>query len=164
MKLKDLESYYFADKEFQKIREKHFPKLKEILDVNDFFNNETLTEKKFTQKQISMFDKIFNYIKSNKRIRRDFYNAYGVIVIDTMCDLVLESLVVDEAIKTNRNVDIFLDVKSIAYFDDTEYPLNIWHWENQNNSLKEYCREYCRWYDEFDKKSEDDIFGLEFEK
>lgn len=90
MKTKDLELYYFGETPFQIIREKHLPVLKEIIGVKEFFNNENLNDDEFIDKQSYIMDKIYDYITSNKKIKLDFYNAYGVVLIDTLCQLVLE--------------------------------------------------------------------------
>ena len=101
MKTNELELYYFGEAQFQKIREKHLSNLKEIIGVKELLNNQDLTDDEFEHKQRHIFDEIYKYISSNKRIRRDFYNAYGVVLIDTLCQFVLESLIADEVIKNN---------------------------------------------------------------
>ena len=118
MRIDELETYYFGERPFQSIREKHFGPLKELIEVEELFNNQDLTDDEFQDKQMYICDKIYKYISSNKRIRRDFYNAYGVLLINTLCDLVLESLVADEIIKTNRKIDMFLDAQSIVFCDE----------------------------------------------
>ena len=162
MKREEFESYYFATEPFKKIREKHFPKIKEILDSNEFFNNQNLSEDEVDAKRFHMEEKLYKYISSCKRIRRDFYNAYGVITIDSLCELVMQSILADEVLKKELHIDIYLDAQSvICTYEDC--PMNIWHYYNQQHSLAEYSKIYSKWYDNFEDLSEDDIFGLEFE-
>lgn len=163
MKTNELELYYFGETPFQRIREKHFSHLKEIIGVEELLNNQNLTDDEFEDKQQYIFDKIYKYISSNKRIRRDFYNAYGVVLIDTLCQLVLESIVADEILKTNKKIDMFLDAQSIVYCDD-DCPLHIFLWHEQNISLSKYSKEESHDYDCLDEQPEDEIFGLEFTK
>ena len=161
MKTNDLELYYFGETPFQKLREKHFANLKEIIGVEELFNNESLTDDELMSKQMYIEDKIYKYISSNKRIRRDFYNAYGVVLIDTLCQLVLESIVADEILKTQKKIDIFLDAQSIVYCDE-DCPLHIFLWHEQGISLSKYSTKESHDYDSLDEQPEDEIFGLEF--
>lgn len=163
MRTDELELYYFGEKSFQKIREKHFVKLKELIGVNEFFNNEVLTDEEFQDKRMYICDKIYKYISSNKRIKRDFYNAYDVVLINTLCDLVLESLVADEILKTQRKCDMFLDAQSIVFCDE-DCPLHIFLWHEEVISLAKYSAEESHSYDSMDFQPESEIFGLEFEK
>jgi len=161
MRIDELELYYFGEKPFQKIREKHFGSLKELIGIEELFNNQDLTDDEFQDKQMYICDKIYKYISSNKIIRRDFYNAYGVVLINTLCDLVLESLVADEIIKTNRKIDMFLDAQSIVFCDE-DCPLHIFLWHEEGVSLSKYSKEESRDYDNIDLQPESEIFGLEF--
>lgn len=161
MKTNELELYYFGEAQFQKIREKHFSHIKDIIGVKELLNNQDLTDDEFEHKQRHIFDEIYKYISSNKRIRRDFYNAYGVVLIDTLCQFVLESLVADEVIKNNLKTDIFLDAQSIAFCGE-DCPLHIFLWHEQNISLSKYSKEESRDYDCLDEQPESEIFGLEF--
>lgn len=163
MKTNDLELYYFGENPFQNIREKHFANLKEIIGVEELFNNESLTDDELLGKQMYIEDKIYKYISSNKRIRQDFYNAYGVVLIDTLCQLVLESIVADELLKTNKKIDMFLDAHSIVYCDE-DCPLHIFLWHEQGISLSKYSKEESHDYDCLDEQAESEIFGLEFEE
>ena len=163
MKTNDLELYYFGETPFQKIREKHFTNLKEIIGIEELFNNESLTDDELMSKQVYIEDKIYKYISSNKRIRRDFYNAYGVVLIDTLCQLVLESIVADEILKTKKKIDIFLDAQSIVYCDE-DCPLHIFLWHEQGMSLSKYSTKESHDYDSLDEQPEDELFGLEFEE
>lgn len=163
MKTNELELYYFGEAQFQKIREKHFSHLKDIIGVKELLNNQDLTDDEFEHKQRHIFDEIYKYISSNKRIRRDFYNAYGVVLIDTLCQFVLESLVADEVIKNNLKIDIFLDAQSIAFCGE-DYPLHIFLWHEQDISLSKYSKEESHDYDCLDEQPEDEIFGLEFKE
>jgi len=161
MRIDELELYYFGEKSFQMIREKHFGPLKKLIGIEELFNNQNLTDDEFQDKQMYICDKIYKYISSNKRIRRDFYNAYGVVLINTLCDLVLESLVADEIIKTNRKIDMFLDAQSIVFCDE-DCPLHIFLWHEEGVSLSKYSKEESRDYDNLDLQPESEIFGLEF--
>ena len=161
MRIDELELYYFGEKSFQKIREKHFGPLKELIEIEELFNNQNLTDDEFQDKQMYICDKIYKYISSNKRIRRDFYNAYGVVLINTLCDLVLESLVADEVVKTNKKIDMFLDAQSIVFCDE-DCPLHIFLWHEEGISLSKYSKEESRDYDNIDLQPESEIFGLEF--
>ncbi len=163
MKTNELELYYFGEAPFQNIREKHFANLKEIIGVEELFNNESLTDDELMSKQMYIEDKIYKYISSNKRIRQDFYNAYGVVLIDTLCQLVLESIVADEILKTNKKIDMFLDAQSIVYCDE-DCPLHIFLWHEEGISLSKYSKEESHDYDKLDEQPEDEIFGLEFTK
>lgn len=163
MKTNELELYYFGKAEFQKIREKHFSNLKEIIGVKELLNNQDLTDDEFEHKQRHIFDEIYKYISSNKRIRRDFYNAYGVVLIDTLCQFVLESLVADEVIKNNLKIDIFLEAQSLAFCGE-DCPLHIFLWHEQGISLSKYSQEESHDYDCLDEQPESEIFGLEFEE
>ena len=44
MRIDELELYYFEEKSFQKIREKHFGPLKELIGIEELFNNQDLTD------------------------------------------------------------------------------------------------------------------------
>lgn len=161
MRIDELEAYYFGERPFQSIREKHFGPLKELIGVEELFNNQDLTDDEFQDKQMYICDKIYKYISFNKRIRRDFYNAYGVLLINTLCDLVLESLVADEVIKNNRKIDMFLDAQSIVFCDE-DCPLHIFLWHEEDISLSKYSKEESHDYDNMDSQPESEIFGLEF--
>jgi len=161
MRIDELELYYFGEKPFQIIREKHFGPLKELIGIEELFNNQNLTDDEFQDKQMYICDKIYKYISSNKRIRRDFYNAYGVVLINTLCDLVLESLVADEVIKTNRKIDMFLDAQSIVFCDE-DCPLHIFLWHEEEVSLSKYSKQESHDYDGIDREPESEMFGLEF--
>ena len=161
MKTNELELYYFGEAQFQMIREKHFSNLKDIIGVKELLNNQDLTDDEFEHKQRHVFDEIYKYISSNKRIRRDFYNAYGVVLINTLCQFVLESLIADEVIKNNLKIDIFLDAQSIAFCGE-DCPLHIFLWHEQGISLSKYSKEESRDYDCLDEQPESEIFGLEF--
>lgn len=161
MKTNELELYYFGEAQFQMIREKHFSNLKDIIGVKELLNNQDLTDDEFEHKQRHVFDEIYKYISSNKRIRRDFYNAYGVVLIDTLCQFVLESLVADEIIKNNLKIDIFLDAQSLAFCGE-DCPLHIFLWHEESISLSKYSKEESRDYDCLDEQPESEIFGLEF--
>ena len=163
MKTNDLELYYFGEAQFQKIREKHFSNLKGIIGVKELLNNQDLTDDEFENKQRHIFDEIYKYISSNNRIKRDFYNAYGVVLIDTLCQLVLESLVADEVIKNNLKIDIFLDAQSLAFCGE-DCPLHIFLWHEQGTTLSNYSTKESREYDFLDEQPESEIFGLEFEE
>ena len=54
MKKDEFEEYYFATETFKKIRQKHFSKIKEILDSDEFFNNENLSEDEVDTKRFHM--------------------------------------------------------------------------------------------------------------
>lgn len=74
----------------------------------------------------------------------------------------IQSILADEVLEKDLHIDIYLDAQSdICTYEDC--PMNIWHYYNQHHSLAEYSRVFCRWYDNFEDASEDDIFGLEFE-
>jgi len=161
MKTNELELYYFGEAPFKNIREKHFANLKEIIGVEELFNNAALTDDELLGKQMYIEDKIYEYISSNKRVRRDFYDAYGVVLIDTLCQFVLESIVADEILKTNKKIDMFLDAQSIVYCDE-DCPLHIFLWHEQGISLSKYSKEESHDYDRLDEQPESEIFGLEF--
>ena len=163
MRIDELETYYFGEKPFQSIREKNFGPLKELIGIEELFNNQDLTDDEFQDKQMYICDKIYKYISSNKRIKKDFYNAYGVVLIDTLCDLVLEGLVADEVIKGNRKIDMFLDAQSIVFCDE-DCPLHIFLWHEEGISLSKYSKEESHDYDNMDSQPESEIFGLEFIK
>ena len=163
MRKEDLKEYYFSTEALNKIRDKYFVKLKEIVGVNNLFNNQNLTDEELIDKQLYMCDNIHKFISSCKRIRRDFFNAYGVVMINTLCNLVLESLVADELLNTDRKLDIFLDAESIVYCGE-DCPLHIFLWHEQGISLYQYSSKESHDYDNMDNEPETEIFGLEFTK
>ena len=163
MRKEELELYYFGEEPFKKIRDKHFNKLYEVIGVEELLNNQNLTDNEFDVKQRYILDKIYKYISSCKRIRRDFYNAYGVVLIDTLCNLVLESLVAYEILRNNLNVDMFLDAQSIVFCGE-DCPLHIFLWHTQETLLSVYSSEESHDYDKLEEQPENEVFGLEFAK
>lgn len=161
MRKEDLKEYYFSTKELIKIRDKYFDKLKEIVVIDNLFNNQSLTDEELLDKQNYICNNIYKFISSNKRIRRDFYNAYGVVLINTLCNLVLESLVADEILNKDIKLDIFLDAESIVYCGE-DCPLHIFLWHEQGISLYQYSSSESHDYDNMDNELETEIFGLEF--
>ena len=164
MRKEELELYYFGEEPFKKIRDKHFNKLYEVIGVEELLNNQNLTDDEFYVKQRYILDKIYNYISSCKRIRRDFYNAYGVVLIDTLCNLVLESLVAYEILRNNLNVDMFLDAQSIVFCGGEDCPLHLFLWHTQETLLSVYSSVESHDYDKLEEQPENEVFGLEFTK
>ena len=75
----------------------------------------------------------------------------------------LEGLVSDEIIKTNKKIDMFLDAQSIVFCGD-DCPLHIFLWYDQGITLSKYSKEESHDYDMLASQPESEIFGLEFTK
>ena len=163
MRKEDLKEYFFSTKELINIRDKYFTKLKEIIGVENLFNNQSLTDEELLDKQLDICDKIYEFISSNKRIKRDFYNVYGVVFINTLCNLVLDALVADEILNKDMKLDIYLDAESTVYCGE-DCPLHIFLWHEQGVSLQQFCAEEMDDYEDLEGCYEFEVFGLEFTK
>lgn len=164
MNNKDLELYFFNTYSLETVRNKYFPKLKEIVKSEDFFNNEDLSLDKRLEKRSYMENKIYKFILSDKSIEEEFSSAYGLCAVNILCEFVLQGLVADEAIKTNFDKNIFLNKCSIVCLDH-KYPPNIRDWKKDKTmTLLKACAFENDLVELFNTVPLDDLFGQDLIK
>ena len=112
MNIKDLEIYYFCTPDIDTIREKYFKSFKEIVGVENFFNNAKLDDEARADKQDQLIDKISNYIEAHEDMKKEILEAYHTTDLFVIGALLLQSLVADEIIKSKADVDIFKNKNS----------------------------------------------------
>lgn len=151
MTKEDLKLYYFQTIELKRISDTYFSKIKEFIDVKEFFNNCNLTEDERVNKCCNMENKICEYIRSDKAIEEDFFKAYHLKGTNTLCEFVLQGIVANEVINNKIEINIFLDKASVLYFNG-EFPLNIKLWKkDKNETLIKHCEFYNKLYELFKK-------------
>ena len=107
MNIQDLEIYYFCTPDIDTIREKYFKSFKEIVGVENFFNNAELDDEARADKQDQLIDKISDYIEAHEDMKKEILEAYHTTDLFVIGVLLLQSLVADEIIKSKADIDIF---------------------------------------------------------
>ena len=134
----DLELYYFCTPDIDTIREKYFKTFKDLVGVENFFNNGNMNHEQRADKQDQLIDKISDYIEEHEEIKKELLEAYHTTDLFVIGALLLQSLVADEVLKSNKNVNIFKDENSILHYKN-RYPHNVEDYlYNKKNTLLRY--------------------------
>jgi len=163
MKIQELETYYFCTPDIDRLRDKYFSTFNEMLGIENYFNNEKLTDEEHWDKLTELADKLMNYLNNNKEIKEEFVNAYRTDSDYILGELLIQSLVADIVIKMKLDINIFMDKKSILYFEKT-YPKNISIYKNKerSGSLFEYIEYFGDMISAIKSINPVELFGQEF--
>jgi len=161
MNIQDLEIYYFCTPDIDTIREKYFKSFKEIVGVENFFNNAELDDEARADKQDQLIDKISDYIEAHEDMKKEILEAYHTTDLFVIGVLLLQSLVADEIIKSKADIDIFKNKNSILHYKD-RYPHNIedYIYKKKNTMMRyiDYLNDIAGVYEEkFDPIPQEEI-------
>lgn len=84
-------------------------------------------------------NKISTYIASDAKIWQDSSREFNTKNKTIIGKIVLQSLIADIVIKLNIDVNIFLNKKSILFFENS-YPPNILLYNKEKTSLHDYVK------------------------
>lgn len=137
MNRQELELYYFCTPDIDTIREKYFKTFKELVGVENFFNNANLNNKARSDKQNQLIDKISDFIEEHEKMKNELLEAYHTTDLFVIGALLLQSLVADEIIKSKADIDMFKNKNSILHYKD-RYPHNIedYMYKKKNTMLR----------------------------
>lgn len=145
MKTKDFEKFYFPTREINDLRLKTFGKLKNKLGIENFFCCRDFNPDQRVSFKEDLYIKLAKYIKSSKKLSKLFVDIYK-LEINNLSEFLLDSIVVDEAIKTkDENFNVFLDKSSVLFFD-REYPYYL---KNRRKNKKNNILDECRFENKF---------------
>ena len=137
---KKLKSYYLPNYWFEDLQNKYYEDLMQKIDVYFcLYCDDCLTYEQRKERKENEIKKIYDYLMSTEQIKSEFEKIYLIKLSKTLCEIILQSVMVYFVIKNQiYSVDIFLSKSSILYLAG-DYPINYRRYKDKlDRSILDY--------------------------